>query len=576
MSATAGSRLISVPNAVVVRRRSASISSANGITGTNTASPIPLSTMPGASATVGSGRATRRATTPATGIETARPWIPATSSPTSCVSRMYAAQHAAAASANAMPRASATPCQGSVSRSTPTAAVAGQSFTAPRPRAIATPSGPRNSSALAVPSGSRATAAMKQRVMAPVTTPSADDATSPRREKALGRGRTSTSSRTPAHARRSAAAPSAPTSSNRPIDAAIPIWTQTIAASAMPVPARARACAAVGMASLVIRPVNRRHTIRSRSTCLTYRSVLPNDSLMDPHRLRLLLELSRRGSMRAVADELGYTTSTVSQQLAVLAREAGATLIEPEGRRVRLTPAGRRLADHAVTILAALDAARADLDPGGEPAGTVRVAGFATAVRRSLVPVLAQLSAEHPAVRLRIHEHEPAEAFELLAADEVDLALVYDYTLAPVAFDPALRVTPLWTAAWELGVPAVDDAAATARDAAPAVFRRFAGAGWIVNSRNAADEHVVRTIASLAGFEPRIAHRAASLELVQDLIVAGLGVGLLPPDGRLVGGVRRVPLRHPDVALRSYAVTRPGRDTWAPLRLVMRLLAASG
>jgi DNA-binding transcriptional LysR family regulator len=297
---------------------------------------------------------------------------------------------------------------------------------------------------------------------------------------------------------------------------------------------------------------------------------------MDPHRLRLLLELSRRGSMRAVADELGYTTSTVSQQLGVLAREAGATLIEPEGRRVRLTPAGRRLADHAVTILAALDAARADLDPDGEPAGTVRVAGFATAVRRSLVPVLAQLSAEHPAVRVRIHEHEPAEAFELLAADEIDLALVYDYTLAPVALDPALRVTPLWSAAWQLGVPAARDAAGeTAEDDAPAVFRRFAGAGWIVNSRNVADEQVVRTIASLAGFEPRIAHRADSLELVQDLIIAGLGVGLLPADGRLVAGVRLVALRRPDVALRSYAVTRPGRDSWAPLRLVTRLLTAS-
>src|SRR3954449_9831478 len=184
---------------------------------------------------------------------------------------------------------------------------------------------------------------------------------------------------------------------------------------------------------------------------------------MDPHRLRLLLELSRRGSMRDVADELGYTTSTVSQQLAVLAREAAAPLIEPEGRRVRLTPAGRRLADHAVTVLAALEAARADLDPDGEPAGTVRVAGFATAVRRSLVPVLAKLSAEHPAVGVRIHEHEPAEAFALLATDEVDLALVYDYTLAPVAFDPALRVTPLWTAAWEVGVPAVGAAPTTAR-----------------------------------------------------------------------------------------------------------------
>jgi DNA-binding transcriptional LysR family regulator len=296
---------------------------------------------------------------------------------------------------------------------------------------------------------------------------------------------------------------------------------------------------------------------------------------MDPHRLRLLLELSHRGSMRAVADELGYTTSTVSQQLSVLAREAGVTLIEPDGRRVRLTPAGRRLADHAVTILAALEAARADLDPDGEPAGTVRVAGFESAVRRSLVPVLAQLGAEHPAVRLRIHEHEPAEAFELLATDEVDLALVYDYTLAPVTLDPALRVTELWSAAWGLGVPAADAPAGKASDDAPAVFRRFAEAGWIVNSRNVADEQVVRTIASLAGFEPRIAHRVDSLELVQDLIVAGLGVALLPADIRLVEDVRLLALRRPEAVLRSYAVTRPGREAWAPLRLVTRLLAAS-
>ena len=72
-------------------------------------------------------------------------------------------------------------------------------------------------------------------------------------------------------------------------------------------------------------------------------------------------------------------------------------------------------------------------------------------------------------------------------------------------------------------------------------LRRFADADWIVNSRNIADEHVVRPLASLAGFEPRIAHRADSLELVQDLIVAGLGVGLLPAEMPLregVGGCR--------------------------------------
>jgi DNA-binding transcriptional LysR family regulator len=53
--------------------------------------------------------------------------------------------------------------------------------------------------------------------------------------------------------------------------------------------------------------------------------------------LRLLLELSRLGSMRAVADQLGVTTSTVSQQIAALAAEAGTALVEPVGRRVRLT-----------------------------------------------------------------------------------------------------------------------------------------------------------------------------------------------------------------------------------------------
>jgi DNA-binding transcriptional LysR family regulator len=310
----------------------------------------------------------------------------------------------------------------------------------------------------------------------------------------------------------------------------------------------------------------------STSTLLTDRSVSSDNATVDLRRLRLLLELSRLGSMRAVADALGYTTSTVSQQLAVLAGEAGATLIEREGRRVRLTPAGRRLAEHAVTILAAVEAARADLDPRAEPAGTVRVAGFATAIRRSLLPIVAQLSGDHPDVRLRIYEHEPAEAFSVLAADDVDLALVYDYNLARVTFDATLQPTPLWSAAWHLGVADALDARPSAADDAPSVFRRFSGAGWIVNSRNTADEEVVRTIASLAGFEPRIAHRADSLELVQDLIVAGLGVGLLPAHQQPAPGVRLLPLQRPDVTLRSYAVTRRGRENWPPLALVTRML----
>ncbi len=292
---------------------------------------------------------------------------------------------------------------------------------------------------------------------------------------------------------------------------------------------------------------------------------------METRRLELLLELSRLGSMREVAEELGVTTSTVSQQIAALARDAGTPLLEPVGRRVRLTPAGRRLADHAVTILAAVDAAQLDLDPTAEPAGTVRVAGFATAIRTSLVPVIEALARSHPQVRLLVHEHEPFEAFDLLAGDDVDLALTYDYDLAPAAFDRTFEATPLWTTPWSLGVPASEQSSGDATE----VFRRFERHDWIVNSRNTADETVVRTLASLAGFEPAVTHRVDSLDLVQDLILAGLGVGLLPADVTLQSGVRLLPLMRPDVRLRSYAVTRRGRADWPPLRLVLDRLRAA-
>ena len=290
---------------------------------------------------------------------------------------------------------------------------------------------------------------------------------------------------------------------------------------------------------------------------------------MDTRRLELLTELSRLGSMRAVADTLGITTSTVSQQIAVLAREMGVPLIEPHGRLVRLTPEGRRLAEHAMLILADVEAARLDLGPGAEPNGTLRVAGFATAIRRFLLPIVTGLAASHPRVHVLMREHEPAEAMELLAADKADLALTYDYNLAPAGADPALDRTPLWTARWGLGVPARETAdEGTTLD----VFARFRGHDWIGNSRNTADEDVIRTLAAMAGFTPRITHQADSLDLVQDVITAGFGVGLLPLGHERKPGVRLLPLTAPEVEMRAYAVARHGRQNWPPLALVISLL----
>jgi DNA-binding transcriptional LysR family regulator len=291
---------------------------------------------------------------------------------------------------------------------------------------------------------------------------------------------------------------------------------------------------------------------------------------MDLRRLEMLMRLSRAGSMREVADDLAVTTSTVSQQIAALAHQVGTPLLEPVGRRVRLTPAGQRLADHAVTILAAVDAATSDLDPTAEPAGTVRVAGFATAIRRSLLPLVHDLSTSHPRVHLKVLEHEPLEALNLLTRDEVDLVLSYDYNLAPAAADTTLETRPLWSVDWGLGVPRTD-AGPTASTST--LFDRYRSSGWIVNSRNTADEDVVRTLASMAGFVPRIAHRVDSLDLVQDLIEARLGVGLLPLDQPIRPEVAVIPLDSPAVTLRAYTAVRRGRAQWAPVALVLKSLS---
>ncbi len=281
--------------------------------------------------------------------------------------------------------------------------------------------------------------------------------------------------------------------------------------------------------------------------------------------MQLLLALSRLGSMRAVADAHRLTTSTVSQQIAALATETGAQLIEPDGRGVRLTPSGRRLADHAVTILAAIDSARLDLDPDAEPSGTVRVGGFATGIRVSLLPIVADLAERYPNVELVISEYEPIEAFALLIDDDLDLALTYDYNLAPAAPGPVLETQALWAITWGLGVPSdVPDG--------PANVAAFANHTWIVNSRNTADETAVRTLASLAGFTPRIAHQIDSLDLVEDLILGGFGIGLLPI-GRPTGeGVKVLPLPGPEPVLTAYAVTRRGRAIWPPLQAVLDLM----
>src|SRR5918999_4540397 len=138
--------------------------------------------------------------------------------------------------------------------------------------------------------------------------------------------------------------------------------------------------------------------------------------MLDLRRLRLLREVEARGTIHGAARALDYTPSAVSQQLAVLEREAGVKLLERSGRNVRLTDAGRALVRHAARLLDGVEAAEAELAAlaAGRPAGVVRVAAFQSAFLRIVAPAIRRLAATHPDIRVEATEAEVEDAVPAL------------------------------------------------------------------------------------------------------------------------------------------------------------------
>src|ERR1700754_3283357 len=122
--------------------------------------------------------------------------------------------------------------------------------------------------------------------------------------------------------------------------------------------------------------------------------------MIDVGRLRALDAVASHGTVFAASGPLHCTPSAVSQQLAKLERETGTTLVEKDGRRLRLTEAGRVLALHAAKVLAALDEAESAVAAQRDTvAGRLTVAAFATACRGLLPHALHRLAADHPHLR---------------------------------------------------------------------------------------------------------------------------------------------------------------------------------
>jgi DNA-binding transcriptional LysR family regulator len=293
--------------------------------------------------------------------------------------------------------------------------------------------------------------------------------------------------------------------------------------------------------------------------------------MLEVRRLRLLSQLARHGTIAEVAKVVGYTPSAISQALAQLEREAGVTLLERDGRRVRLTPAATALAARTDRVLAELDAAEAELAAEGESVrGELTIGAFPSAAAAVVAPAIAELSSQHPELFCSIREHEPEDGIALLRSGELDLLISESYEHvagAPVGgLDEHLLVTePLLLLMPNL--PAVRQALA---------LESLREAAWIAGLAGTQFAAALDQACRAAGFIPRIVHRADDAFLFHALVAAGLGIGLLPALACAdCNGVQFVALRPAPPHRRVSALARRGTAERPAVRAALETLRRS-
>jgi DNA-binding transcriptional LysR family regulator len=248
--------------------------------------------------------------------------------------------------------------------------------------------------------------------------------------------------------------------------------------------------------------------------------------MLDVIRLRVLVAVARHGSVTAAARALNYAQPSISHHIARLEAETGARLLQRAGRGVRLTDAGRLLAERAEEIIGRLDAAEAELAAHvGLREGRVRLAAFPSALGTIVPAAAARLEAETPGMDLMLTEAEPPEALRMLRAGYVDVALVFEHYQEDT--DPAPpSPAPDGTRGRLLLDEPVHLVTAAKPAGGPRELASYAGHRWIAGCERCRS-YLVRQCGQ-AGFVPRVAFTTDDYVAVQALVAAGLGVTTLP------------------------------------------------
>lgn len=262
--------------------------------------------------------------------------------------------------------------------------------------------------------------------------------------------------------------------------------------------------------------------------------------MIDP-RLQTLRVLYAEQTVTAAAAALHLTPSTVSQQLRQLAAELGVQLLEPQGRRVRLTAAAHTLLAHADELQAQWERASADLNThrAGE-AGQLRLSGVATAVANLIAPAMRTLRERHPQLTVEIGEDAGADRFRLLLTGRTDIAVVIPAPDSPPPDDSRFEQHLLLEEPQDLLVPADHHFATRERVELGEATDEI----WI-RAGDPQDQHqLLLTACAAAGYTPHLAHNAIDWFAIGAMVAHGYGICLMPRLAPLPPGleVTRVPL----------------------------------
>ncbi|MCW2801521.1 MAG: LysR family transcriptional regulator [Aeromicrobium sp.] len=291
---------------------------------------------------------------------------------------------------------------------------------------------------------------------------------------------------------------------------------------------------------------------------------------MDVKRLELLRELAERGTVGAVADAMQVTPSAVSQQLKVLEREAGYTLIEPSGRGVTLTVAGQALAQTATEIAVAIERAEGQWrEFMKQPAGRVTLTTFPTGGEMLLSGLLTRM-ADVPEVELILSDEDGITTDFAELTPDFDVVLADSPTTSAAWHERGLQVVPLMSEPLDVALPEGHPLAKKASLSPKDVV----GETWIGVPHDYPFDRVLGQVVAATGEPVRVAQRISDNSIVEALVAGGHGIAILPRFTTREHGNGLV--TRPLVGIRAKreisALLRPDRFERPSVRLVIQAL----